>query len=383
MAKSLTPKQAAELAQGVYGIRVGGEVKGAFAKSEARNIFDLENRDARLTGRSGGVFGCDTGFGVVSRGQGVRSNELLIVTRGTEKTSVNDWYSNAMATWTLSGKPVHTGFNKIFQTFQSELGEKISGMDISRVHCVGHSLGGALANLVADWMLSKNLAKEAEVYTFGAPRVGFKRFAESLTTSVSAARIHRVYHHSDVVPMLPVWPFWHGPEPGDVCYVRAAGESDRPGAEYHDMKHYVKSMKRFSSWDNVQKKAPPTHMDKQVEAWLASDSSLSFTTNTFSLIRSSMLYIVKQAAALGMQLVVGVGVHVVDALAGFLIKVVDLGKRFVDLVASLMRRILQTLGVVVVESANVTYQFVKWVLHKLSATLWKMAELAMRMTHND
>jgi len=382
MASSLSPIAAAEAAKAVYDIRLSSDVEGAFASStNLIREFSQTQPSSRFAGVSGGVFNSESGFGIVAEGSGTRAGELLIVTRGTK--SASDWYNNAMCTLTLSSMPVHSGFNQIFQSFKDDLDGRVRNKSIKRVHCIGHSLGGALANLVADWMLNQRYAKEAELYTFGAPRVGIRRFSEHLTTGVTPNRIHRVYHHSDVVPMLPVWPFWHSPQPGDVCYVRAAGESDRPGGEYHDMGLYVESMKRFSKWSEVQKKVPPTHMDKQVKAWLASDSLLSFTTNTFSLINFSIQYVIKMAVAEGVQFVVGVGVHVFDALASFLVKVAALGVKFMELVGSLMRRILQALGVAVVATANITYQFVKWVFDKLSAALGRVADMAIRLTHRD
>jgi len=384
MAMSLTPTQAAKLAHAVYDIyEDGSSVKDAFLKTGTSSRFALKDDGARFSGVSGGTFGSPTGFGVVARSTGTDSNELLIVTRGTRFTSVADWYSNAMATMTVSSKPVHSGFNKIFRSFKDELARKLPRDRISRVHCVGHSLGGALANLVADWMLNEGRAQEAELYTFGAPRVGFNRFAEHLTTGVKPQRIHRVYHHSDVVPMVPIWPFVHSPEPGDVCYVRAAGESERPDTEYHDMDLYTKSMKKHDDWSTLHKMAPPTNMDKQVAAWLASDSPLAFTTNTFSLIGSSIKYVVAQAAAMGLQFVVGGVVHAIDALAMFLVKAAQVGGALLTLVGNLMRRIMQAVGVAVVETGNITYQLVKWVLDKLTMALGKVADMAIRLTHRD
>jgi len=382
MAESLTPLQAMEVADAVYGIVSKGNVGTAFDNTEASELFDLTCANSRLMGNSGGVFGSPTGFGVVATGTGIRKGELLIATRGTVFTSASDWYSNVMATMTVSSKPVHSGFNKIFRSIKDELASKLPHGPVRRVHCVGHSLGGALANLVADWMLSEGHAQEAELYTFGAPRVGFKRFSEHLTTTVQSQRIHRVYHHSDVVPMVPVWPFVHCPEPGEVCYVKAPGEGDRPGKEYHAQEEYLESM-RGQKWENLHKKAPPTHMDKQVAAWLASDSPLAFTTNTFSLIGSSIKYVVAQAAAMGLQFAVGGVVHAIDALAMFLVKAAQVGGALLKLVGNLMRRIMQAVGVAVVETGNITYQLVKWVLDKLTMALGKVADMAIRLTHRD
>nr|WP_274054955.1 hypothetical protein [Thalassomonas haliotis] len=39
------------------------------------------------------------------------------------------------------------------------------------MHCVGHSPGGALAALTADW-IKAGFGKTVYLYTFAAPRVG-------------------------------------------------------------------------------------------------------------------------------------------------------------------------------------------------------------------
>ncbi|WP_350643813.1 hypothetical protein, partial [Psychrobacter sp. HY3-MNA-CIBAN-0198] len=48
------------------------------------------------------------------------------------------------------------------------------------VHCVGHSLGGAVASLVADWA-KRRFSSDVKLYTFGAPKVGLTNFALSTT----------------------------------------------------------------------------------------------------------------------------------------------------------------------------------------------------------
>lgn len=64
---------------------------------------------------------------------------------------------------------MHSGFNSLFITLQAELAPYLSGVKPSgTVHCVGHSLGGAIASLVAGWA-KKRFNCNAKLYTFGAP----------------------------------------------------------------------------------------------------------------------------------------------------------------------------------------------------------------------
>ena len=68
------------------------------------------------------------------------------------------------------------------------------------VFITGHSLGGALATLAAANLSGRSLAT---CYTFGAPRVGDKRFSDCLRTPV-----YRVVNPLDTVPLVPGW--WRG-----------------------------------------------------------------------------------------------------------------------------------------------------------------------------
>ncbi|MFC1751275.1 lipase family protein [Pseudomonadota bacterium] len=255
----------------------------------------------------------------------------------------------------------------------------IRGKNITRVHCVGHSMGGALSNLIADWIIQEKIAPEAEIYTFGSPRVGLRRFAENLRTTVGENRIHRAYHKTDIVPMVPVWPFFHGPEPGKVCYIESPGSF--PGAKYHDKELYLKSVKGHKTWDTLHGHPPPTHMDQQIEGWLDSDSPLSLTTSSLSLINSSILYVIKKIALAGLQFAIGALVNVIDLLAAFLTKAASLSKEITGLIGKLMRRILQCVGITIKETTNITYQFVRWVFEKMTSALYKSVQMAIRLTH--
>ncbi len=65
----------------------------------------------------------------------------------------------------------------------------------------GHSLGGAIALLLAEW-LRANWSKDVQLYTFGAPRAGDRAFVQS----AQALAHHRLVNHNDPVPAVPfVW----------------------------------------------------------------------------------------------------------------------------------------------------------------------------------
>ncbi len=72
------------------------------------------------------------------------------------------------------------------------------------IHCVGHSLGGALATLAANWLKSfPEVNAKVHLYTFGAPRVGGKSFSMNATQRLDS--IFRCVNGADPVPKVPVY----------------------------------------------------------------------------------------------------------------------------------------------------------------------------------
>ncbi|KAJ9555628.1 hypothetical protein OSB04_010242 [Centaurea solstitialis] len=73
------------------------------------------------------------------------------------------------------------------------------------VYVTGHSLGGALATLLALELSSSQLAKRGGIsvtmYNFGSPRVGNKKFAEVYNEKVKDS--WRVVNHRDIIPSIP------------------------------------------------------------------------------------------------------------------------------------------------------------------------------------
>ncbi|KAM7261367.1 hypothetical protein ACFE04_008734 [Oxalis oulophora] len=73
------------------------------------------------------------------------------------------------------------------------------------VYITGHSLGGALATLLALELSSSKMAKCGAIlvtmYNFGSPRVGNRRFAELYNEKVKDS--WRVVNHRDIIPTVP------------------------------------------------------------------------------------------------------------------------------------------------------------------------------------
>jgi hypothetical protein len=120
--------------------------------------------------------------------------------------SLTDWRTDAKvrrAEWACGGL-VHRGFAGAFWSVKTEIFRALQ--DARRVIVTGHSLGGALATLCADAMISQGWGdKIRNVITFGSPRVGNGKFAQLYNVTLGA-RTRRVVNAGDPVPHVP-WLF--------------------------------------------------------------------------------------------------------------------------------------------------------------------------------
>lgn len=143
---------AAELAEGVYGVRSFIELKIFLA----RKIFTADQKSKTMLKAEIGarLITITDGFAVCARGGKGYENDLFLIFRGTARSA--DWISNARLGYerSVTGLPVHIGFNHAFTSMLTQLRTFIAGnlKEINRIHCIGHSLGGAVATLTADWV---------------------------------------------------------------------------------------------------------------------------------------------------------------------------------------------------------------------------------------
>ncbi|WP_341238086.1 lipase [uncultured Limnobacter sp.] len=166
-----------------------------------------------ITASSGLITPVSSGFGFMAQLNGGRSREIVIATRGTATWADAGTDTNAIPTPGPTGHAIHKGFNTTFKSYVQQLNEFIKqqnlGFKPTAVHCMGHSLGGALANLNA--AACAELGLNSYLYTVAAPRVGMVPYAEHLSKKMNAEHVYRVVNEADAVTMLPVYPFVHAP----------------------------------------------------------------------------------------------------------------------------------------------------------------------------
>lgn len=376
--KVLKPIEAAYAADNVYRVMYSNDLSIFHPSLESK--FNL-SAGTRFKGVSGAmVFKSKSGFGVIAKGKGEFKGDAIIAVRGTSQVPYDLLTDFNIGIQTSStGKLVHAGFNKTFKSFESDITRFLRGMNPHRIHCIGHSLGGALATLVADMIAEKNIARPV-LYTFGAPRTGVRQFAESLTNRVKDKNIFRVCHSNDVVPMIPLWPFMHVPQPGTECYVK----SPLILKSAHSMEGYIDSVAN-ADWPGLKVKAPKMDWDAEVETWLGSKSIISFSFHTMKMINNAIIYILKKIIGLGMNVLFGTvttGLTLLDQMAMLLEKGARASKEVAGYVMRLMQKILSMLGRAVHTVAELTIGFIRYVLTALSRSLYQIANSAITTVHS-
>lgn len=366
---ALHPLNAAELADDIY--QVEDEFTREIFYEKYKDRFELGKdsglSDIGIKGKTGGILlKYPHMMAVMIEGKkGTSYNgQAVFAVKGTAGlmdalTDLNAGIKNAR-----TGGKVHQGFLDVFNSYAEKLPTLSS--DIHTVHCVGHSLGGALATLTADWLKSSS-GKEVKLYTFGSPRVGLEHFASKAKSSIGSENIYRVYHKTDPVPMVPTWPFFHIPDGGEGDFLLPSGLHLKPW-EFHSMKRYIKSTKGDGSqslpWSTLKSRRPQDFLDSSIEAWLKSNSIVSFTLNSARLLSAAILWVVKKLTnLLGISVVMAGSTTftLLDRLAMLMSKGLELAKDVSFWVVRLIKRMAQMLGIVLIEGAEMTLRFIRQV----------------------
>ena len=147
--------------------------------------------------------------------QAVDSGDVVIAIRGTE--GILEWIHDAeflqVACPFLAGAGrTEDGFTAMYESLRTgtaanspTLVNALSALrfphPVASVTICGHSLGGALATLLALDLAVNTVWCTPSVYTFGSPRVGDALFASTFNQVVT--RSHRIANRLDIVAALP------------------------------------------------------------------------------------------------------------------------------------------------------------------------------------
>jgi len=150
-------------------------------------------------------------------------HDTIVACRGTEPNEWNDIRADANALMAVSetvGR-VHRGFKSEVDDLWPRL-EKELQSNTKTLWFTGHSLGGAMATICAGrCFLSHIPVNPKQLFTFGSPRVGNKRYVKNVELDH-----YRWVNNNDVVTRIP--PAWMGyRHTGKQMYFDADGKFRR------------------------------------------------------------------------------------------------------------------------------------------------------------
>lgn len=377
----LDARLAATLAQDAY--RLKDEITRRVVLFEYKDKFEVEEE---LKGKTGAfiVLKSSHVMGACAFGIGEHKGRAFVILKGTASGFDGLTDLNAGLRRSSSGGQVHQGFQYTFESFLPQLQAfrmaAAKRQDIHTIHCIGHSLGGALATLAADWLKSST-SYGVKLYTFGSPRVGFPFFSEDMTNRLQADNIFRVYHKTDPVPMVPTWPFTHVPDTG-TDYLMDSGLALLPW-EYHKIENYIRSVSDDKSdsldWPTLKAMRPPELLDKSVENWLKSDGAISLCLNTARVIDAALIWVVKKIIHAGVAALVGAGTTtftILDRLAYMMHKAYNFAEDLGYWVIRLITRIAQALGIVVTETTTLSVSFIRMIFTRMHHSVAELVRKA-------
>jgi hypothetical protein len=383
MAIELSPRLAANFATQIYTVNGGNKVAlKLFLKRREFDQTDIKLLKGDIGGR---IFrATKDGFGLCAKGGGTYKGDLFLIFRGTTTANnkadlVTDGRIGIERS--KSGLPVHIGFNHTFTSMLPDIRKFIlEAKSLGTIHCIGHSLGGAVASLAADWV-SRNTPNLTKLYTFGAPRVGTDWFVKSTTSSIGADNMHRVYHRTDPVPMVALYPFMQAPYGRNGHYQYSSQPLTTGDA--HRMAAYIDSVGEKAWGQMSDTPDQPYNIESAVESWLKSKSPVDSSSATFwRWVDSALIYVLKKVAMssiLALQSVFVGAFTLADKIAYILVKGIDLADNVSIWIEHLMRKLMLALGMRVAKSKNdLTRELITQVLRRITEKASKDASNALR-----
>ena len=123
----------------------------------------------------------------------------IIVIRGTANAeNVQSDIDIRLVTDDDLGIRLHKGFRDASVTVMSGIDE--SSLE-KTVHVTGHSLGGAIAQIIGMWLHRKD--HNVQIFSYGSPKVSSQVLSSGQPTH------WRVVRRSDPIPFTPPWPYAH------------------------------------------------------------------------------------------------------------------------------------------------------------------------------
>ncbi len=136
-------------------------------------------------------------------------DDVVVVCRGTE---VKEW-NDIRADLSIALTPSRTGIGKVhrgFRTYTDKIWEPIkshiSPIKNKDIWFTGHSLGAAMATLMARRCVLDISMRVPTLFTYGSPRVGNRAYINEFNSQITH---HRWVNDGDIVTKVPFVPFYY------------------------------------------------------------------------------------------------------------------------------------------------------------------------------
>ncbi len=128
------------------------------------------------------------------------SGITIIIIRGTANTdNVQSDIDVRLVEDTRTGIRLHKGFRDASITIMQILDESYTIEHT--VHVTGHSLGGAVAQIIGMWLHKRG--NNVQIFSYGSPKVSNQVLPGGQPTHWRVVRL------SDPIPFTPIWPYAH------------------------------------------------------------------------------------------------------------------------------------------------------------------------------
>jgi pimeloyl-ACP methyl ester carboxylesterase len=403
---TLVPTEAAHIATNAYftlknwinekpvaGVEARANVKnrvlGSGNVGSNQGTINPTLRDTQLkSGRLGTIHTAETGFDVTS-GFGYTltykapdKTHVIVAIRGTrpEMAGKPDLLTDAYGALTgFAGLgPVHAGFKRTYESILPSLEKDrrlIASADV--VHFVGHSLGGAVATLLAAQYAGS--AKAVKLYTFGSPRVGAFTTYQALEGRIGPLNIFRVAHDLDPISLIGPFPYIHvNPSPHSARFMTLLSPFGKIlSVANHDMTQYLKTVGR-KDWSALERESKMVDHDESILArvLLHEDNNPGWVQYA-SAKTLTILFKLFSHALKGISTSLILGLTAVDLLAELLQQGIQKLKILGKQIYQLMCYAAKWAGIKLTEGAQFTAAIIKLILDKMLATLGTMAMVAL------
>tara|TARA_B100000242_G_scaffold280671_1_gene240239 strand:+ start:727 stop:1470 length:744 start_codon:yes stop_codon:yes gene_type:complete len=158
----------------------------------------------------------------------MNKTDLVIACRGTEPTCWNDISADLKAIPVMAEtvSRVHKGFKEEVDELWPMVCEDINRkVNIKKdLWFCGHSLGAAMATIMSSRAKhNESLNDPIELYTYGSPRVGWRKYVKSLNVVH-----HRWRNNNDIVTKVPLLLMGYVHH-GELHYITSDGKKGKPG----------------------------------------------------------------------------------------------------------------------------------------------------------